>query len=108
MIEVIEKLKKVLEEKFAKDIVILDISKVSILGDYFIIATGKNENQIKAMGDAASEYLEKQNITLKHNEGVNYNGWYLLDFGDVILHLFDEESREFYKIERIWADALVI
>ncbi|MCL1995383.1 MAG: ribosome silencing factor [Defluviitaleaceae bacterium] len=100
----IKELQAVLEDKFATEVVVMDISKISILGDYFVIATGKNENQIQAMGEAAEEYLAKNGIPLKHKEGGYNTGWALLDFGVIIMHLFDEESRSFYNLERLWSD----
>lgn len=102
--ELIKILQKVLEDKFATEIVAVDISKISTLGDYFVIATGKNENQIQAMAQAAEECLHKNGIGLKHKEGGHNTGWALLDFGTIIIHLFDEEARSFYNLERLWAD----
>ena len=104
---IIEDLKMVLEEKFATEVLVLEISKISTLGDYFIIATGKNENQIQAMAKGAMDCLHKYNLYQKHHEGGYNSGWALLDFGDIILHIFDETSRNFYNIERLWSDAIV-
>ena len=99
---------KALDDKFGLDIKILNISEISIIADYFIIATGNNSVQIKAMADEISEKLHKEGIYLKHVEGLSTAKWVLLDFGDIIVHIFDKENREFYNIERIWGDALVI
>lgn len=110
--KIIEELKEAMDNKFAKDIVVLDISGLSSLGDYFVIATGDSENQIRAISEAAEECLYKNNISLKHKEGIqnndNKSGWSLLDFGMIIVHIFDKESREFYNLERIWADAQAV
>lgn len=96
---------KALEDKFGEDIQILNIGKVSVLADYFIIATGKNPNQLQAMADEVEEKLYKEGLRLRHKEGRNDSGWTLLDFGEIIVHLFDQENRSFYNLERIWSDA---
>ena len=110
--QLLEELREALDNKFAKDIVILDISTLSVLGDYFVIATGENENQLRAMGEAVEACLHKNKINLKHKEGIqsnaNKSGWSLLDFGSIIVHLFDQEARDFYNLERIWADARAV
>ncbi len=93
-----------LSEKKADDIKVIDISEVSVLADYFIIANGTNESQVRAMVDAAEEELEKAGYPVKQIEGTGNGGWVLLDFGDVIIHIFDRENRLFYDLERIWRD----
>lgn len=95
---------KALEDKKASDIKILDISGVSVIADYFIIATGANEPQIKAMVDNVDEALSKQGFEPKSTEGYKNANWVLLDYGDLIIHIFDEENRLFYDLERIWRD----
>ncbi len=103
----LEKLKlavAALEDKKAKDIKILDISSVSVIADYFLIATGSNEPQIKAMVDNVDEVFSKQGIEPKSTEGYKNANWVLLDYGDLIIHIFDEENRLFYDLERIWRD----
>ena len=93
-----------LENKKAGDIKIIDIEEVSSLGDYFIIASGSNRNQLQAMSDEVEEKLGRAGFTVKNIEGYQNANWILLDFGDVILHLFDEENRIFFDLERIWRD----
>lgn len=95
---------KALEDKKAEDICIIDISEVSVLADYFIIAGGKNTSQIQAMADAVDEKLGKAGYPLKQMEGYNSANWILQDFGDIIVHVFDRENRLFYDLERIWMD----
>ena len=97
-----------LDLRFATDLVILDISEISVIADYFIIATGGNPLQMQAMMAAAEEALEKYGIRLRHAEGVRSANWILLDFGHIIVHLFDKESRPFYNLERVWGDARVV
>ncbi len=93
-----------LEDKKAEDITILDISEVSVLADYFIIASGNNRNQVQAMADSVDEELAKTGIHAKQVEGYQSANWILMDFSDVIVHVFDEEDRAFYDLERIWRD----
>ena len=97
-----------LEEKKAGDIRVLDISKVSVIADYFIIADGSNINQVQAMADAVTESLGKAGVTECRTEGYNSGDWILLDFQDVIVHAFNRENRLFYDLERIWRDGKVV
>ena len=93
-----------LEDKKAEDIAIIDISEVSVIADYFIIAGGNNKSQIQALSDVVDEKLGRAGLPLKQIEGYNNANWILLDFGDIIVHIFDEENRLFYDLERIWCD----
>lgn len=97
-----------LEDKKAEDIRIIDISEVSVVADYFIIAGGSNRSQIQAMADNVQEMLEKAGYEMKQVEGYNTANWILMDFGDVIVHIFDKENRLFYNLERIWRDGKTI
>ena len=93
-----------LEEKKAEDIKVINIEEVSVLADFFIIASGTNRNQVQAMADNVEEILGKEGINPKQIEGYQTANWVLLDYGDVIVHVFDEENRLFYDLERIWRD----
>ena len=93
-----------LEDKKAEDIRVIDISQVSVIADYFLIASGKNRNQIQALADAVEEKLGHAGYPLRQSEGYDSANWILLDFGDMIIHLFDQENRLFYDLERIWRD----
>ena len=97
-----------LEDKKAEDITIIDISEVSVLADYFIIADGSNRNQVQAMADNVDEVLGKAGYQCKQTEGYSSANWILLDYGDIVIHLFDEENRLFYDLERIWRDGKVM
>lgn len=97
-----------LEDKKAKDIHILDIHDITIVADYFIIASGENKLQIQAMIDNVEEILAKVGITPKQIEGYQTAGWILMDYGDLIVHVFSEEDRLFYDLERIWRDGNVL
>ena len=93
-----------LEDKKAEDITIIDISEVSVLADYFIIADGSNRNQVQAMADEAQEKLYKAGYEAKQVEGYQTANWILMDYGDLIVHIFSRDDRLFYDLERIWRD----
>ena len=93
-----------LEDKKGVNIKIIDISNISILADYFIIAGGTNENQVKALADNVEEELAKVEVTPKQIEGYNNANWILMDYQDVIIHIFNEQDRLFFDLERIWSD----
>ena len=93
-----------LDDKLAEDIKIIDIRSISVLADYFIIADGNNKNQVQAMVDNVQEELFKAGYEMKPMEGYREGNWILLDFGDIIIHIFDKENRLFYDLERIWKD----
>lgn len=97
-----------LEDKKAEDIKVIDISGVSVIADYFIIANGSNRNQIQALSDNVEEVLGRAGVHLRQIEGYDNANWVLLDFHDVIIHIFDRENRLFYDLERIWRDGKMI
>jgi ribosome-associated protein len=95
-------------DKKASDVILLDIRGVSTIADYFVICSGNNTRQLQAIADAVKEQLEKQGAKLLHREGVAETGWLLLDFGDVIVHIFGTKEREYYRLERLWNDAKTV
>ncbi len=97
-----------LEDKKAEDIRIIDISEVSVMADYFIIASGSNPSQLQAMVDNVDETLGRAGHPVKQIEGYNTANWILMDFGDIIVHVFDKENRLLYNLERIWRDGKTI
>ena len=97
-----------LSDKKGQDIKIIDIQSVSVLADYFIIADGSNPNQVQAMADNVEEMLTKAGYEPKQIEGTRNSSWILMDYGDLIIHVFDEENRLFYDLERIWRDGKVL
>lgn len=97
-----------LEDKKAEDIQIIDIGEVSPLADYFIIANGTNRNQVQALADNVEELLGKLGYERRPIEGYDSANWILLDYKDVIIHIFDKENRSFYDLERIWRDGKVV
>lgn len=93
-----------LDEKKGINISIIDISEISTLADYFIIAGGNNENQVKPLANSVEEEMYKVDCKPKHIEGFDNANWILMDFSDIIVHVFNEEDRLFYDLERIWRD----
>ena len=97
-----------LDDKLAEDIKIIDIRSISVLADYFIIADGSNRNQVQAMADSAEEALGKAGYDAKQIEGYQSANWILMDYKDIIVHVFSKEDRAFYDLERIWRDGKII
>ena len=95
---------RALDEKKGRDIKVIDIHDVSVIADYFVIASGSDQNQVQAMVDNVEEQLGRAGFEPKQVEGVRNSSWILMDYGDVIVHVFDEENRLFYDLERIWRD----
>ena len=94
-----------LSNKKAYDIIKIDVSEKTILADYFIIASGKSSPQVKALAEYAMEAVEKQGGEVRRKEGLTEGRWVVVDFGDVILHIFHDETRLFYNLERLWASS---
>ena len=97
-----------LNDKKGEDIKIIDITGISVLADYFIIANGTSDSQVNALVDNVEEELHKAGFSLKQREGQASGSWVLMDFGDIIVHVFDRENRLFYDLERIWKDGRTI
>ncbi len=97
-----------LEDKKGEDIKVIDITGVSVLADYFIIASGTNKNQVQALVDNVDETLGRAGYEAKQMEGYATANWVLLDYSDIIVHVFDSENRLFYDLERIWRDGKTI
>ncbi len=95
---------KALDDKKAENIQVIDISEVSVIADYFIIANGTNRNQNQALADSVEESLGRAGVNLKQVEGYDAANWILMDFLDIIVHIFDRDNRLFYDLERIWRD----
>jgi len=93
-----------LEDKKAEEVRVLDISEVSVIADLFIIAGGSNKNQVQALCDNVTEKLGRAGFPENHIEGYETANWILIDFGDIIVHIFDKENRTLYDLERIWRD----
>ncbi|OEF96255.1 ribosome silencing factor [Desulfuribacillus alkaliarsenatis] len=105
-LQTVEVITKLLDEKKAEDMVVLNIEGLSVIADYFIVCTGRSVTQVKSLADHVEDTLkQKHNIMAKGIEGTQEGKWVLLDYGDIIVHVFRQEEREFYNLERIWADA---
>lgn len=97
-----------LEDKKAEDIKVIDISDVSVIADYFIIANGSSKTQVHALANNVDEICGRAGYPVKQMEGYESASWILMDFGDVIVHVFSKEDRLFYDLERIWRDGKII
>ena len=107
-LELVKKIASALEDKKAEDITVIDIREISSIADYFVIANGNNPNQLIAMQDAVDEVMYTNGVHSKQVEGNNNSTWILMDYKDIIVHLFSKEDRLFYDLERIWRDGIDI
>lgn len=96
---------KIVEEKKAQDIVVLDISDLSIISDYFLICHGESPVQMKAIAKELEEKLKEKGVSLINSGDYLNEHWILMDFGDLVVHIFSPEKRDYYQLERVWADA---
>jgi len=103
--QIAEQIVRALEDKKAKDIKILKTDKLTVLADYFVLCTGTSTTHIKTLTDEVEKHLKEAGEPPLHREGYRAGGWVLLDFGCVIVHLFLEDTRKFYALERLWGDA---
>lgn len=104
--KMLELIVKSADSRRAEDIEIFDISKISSLADYFIVCTGSSDTNVRAISDSIeSELKDKLNTVPRHVEGYREADWILLDYGDVLIHIFRGETRRFYSVERLWNDA---
>ena len=99
---------KALDSKKGLDIQVLRVDRVTSLADYFIICTGTSNTHVRTLCDCAEYTLEQLGETMLGREGHRGNSWELLDFGSIVVHVFTEEARRFYDLERLWADAEVV
>jgi len=97
---------QLLEEKKSLDVQILDISHLTTICDFFVIASGRTELQVKAMCDALEKEVSLKENRVWHKEGYRIGKWIVLDYKDVVVHLFHKDERAFYSLERLWADGL--
>lgn len=105
--ELIDKIVNILEQKKAKDISIINISEISILADYFVICSGTSTTHIRTLADELEDKMKEVGYNLFHKEGYSSCRWVLLDYGDVVVHIFHEEDRDFYNLERLWSDGVL-
>lgn len=93
------------EDRKARDLRVLELTEISSLADYFLICSGNTERQVQAIADAVVERLRTDKIRPHHVEGYKSGRWVLLDYGDFVVHIFEESTRTFYALEKLWADA---
>lgn len=102
--ETIEKIVKALDSKKAQNIKVVKISDLTILADYFVIANGNSTTQTKSLADEVDFKLSKEGIKPTRTEGYSSASWIVLDYSDIIVHVFCKDTREYYQLERLWAD----
>ena len=103
--EKLKLIKELLESKKAEDITVLDVSSLTNIADYFVVASANSNVHAKALADYLVDEMEKRGYAVDHMEGVEFGNWILIDFLDVIVHIFTPEWREHYGIEWIWSEA---
>ncbi|CAJ1228375.1 ribosome silencing factor [Levilactobacillus zymae] len=99
---------KAAESKRAENIVALDMQKVSLMADYFLIMEANSSRQVKAIADEINDKLAENDVTVRDIEGKNDASWILLDLGDVVIHVFQKEQRAHYNLEKLWSDAPLV
>lgn len=93
------------DDKKAQDLVVLDLRGISLVADYFVICSGESKVQVRAIYRAVEEALKDMELPVKRRSGSEDGGWVLLDYGDVVVHVFHHAEREYYDLERLWGDA---
>ena len=94
--------------KKGEDIILIDLHDIAIFADYFVICTGESARQLKTIYDEVEQVLKKEDVRPHHREGTLDSGWLLLDFGDVIVHIFSRPEREYYKLDELWIEAVPV
>jgi len=92
-------------DKKARNTVVLELKELSSIADYFVICSGENPAQIRAIADAIDDYFSKKKLSPIGKEGLDFARWVLIDYGDIVIHIFDDETRTFYNLEKFWIDA---
>ncbi len=95
-------------DKQASNIVLLDVRELCSFADYFVICAGDNQRQIRTIYDEIQQELKKESVRPHHHEGTPDSGWLLIDYGDVIVHIFDTAQRDFYKLDELWDKARMV
>lgn len=108
ILEIAQKSAELMEDKKAANVLILDIHGLSVIADYFVIASGNSVTQVQALTSELKKKMNEMGIEVKGVEGFDEARWVLVDLGDVVVHIFHKEERDFYNIERIWGDAGIV
>ncbi len=106
--EMIKVIYDTLEDKFGEDIQIINVDKVSNMCEYFVIVNGNSTTHVKSLAMNVEEKMKESGFQLFNTEGARGNSWILLDYSNVVIHIFDKESREFYNLERLWSDGVKV
>ena len=104
ILELTQEIGRYLSSKKAEDILLIAVREKTPLCDYFVIASGRNTTQVRALCENLEEHLSKQGLEPRRTEGVREGRWGVLDYGDVVVHIFNDESRLFYHLERLWTE----
>lgn len=105
--ELAKKICKATSDKKAGNIIIMDMRGLTFSTDYFVICNAPTATQVRAIADNVEEELAKENVHFSHKEGYHEGEWILLDYGDVVVHIFKNENREYYALEKLWGDAKI-
>lgn len=111
LLEALDVARKAVEaagDKQAGDIILLDARKVCTFADYFVICSGESERQLKAISEEVEHVLKNEGVLPHHREGTLDSGWVLLDFGDVIIHIFAPLERQYYRLDELWSEAIPV
>lgn len=103
--KLIEIVREACDDKKGEDIIVLDLRKYSQIANYFVICTGNSDRHVKAIADNVIDKLDKMKVKAYHSAGCTNGRWVLLDFSDVVVHVFSQETRKFYNLERLWGSA---
>lgn len=96
------------EDKKASNIVLLDVRSVTVIADFFVICTGNSERQVKAIAQEIEKKLDESEMRPRHKEGLDQGRWVLMDYGDVIVHIFTPAERDYYRLEKLWNGAQTV
>lgn len=100
----VQEIAQVLYDKKARDIIALNVAGLTVICDWMVIASGRNANQVKAMADEVDDRMAQHGLTLRRMEGQNEGRWIVMDYGFILVHLFHQEERAYYNLERLWED----
>jgi len=106
--ELANKIVEAMEDKKARDVIALEIKNISLIADYFIICSAGSSVQAQAIADNVEEKMDELGLHVRHKEGYREANWILLDYGDAVAHIFQEDDRSFYNLEQLWGDAPAI
>ena len=101
---IVQEIAQALYDKKGRDIIALDVSKLTVICDYMIIASGRSAAQVKALADETDDRMARLGLPLRRTEGQNEARWIVLDYGHIMVHLFHQEERAYYNLERLWED----